>query len=51
MEQNNNTQMDHVISAAEIIRDPAANAHMTREEQINFANSEKNLNLMDSAVK
>lgn len=46
----NNTNMDHTISAAEIIRDPAANAHMTREEQIAFANSEKNLNLMDSAA-
>lgn len=46
----NNTNMDHTISAAEIIRDPAANAHMTREEQIDFANSEKNLNLMDSAA-
>ena len=45
-----NTQMDHTISAAEIIRDPAASALMTREEQVNFANSEKNLNLMDSAA-
>lgn len=46
----NNTNMDHTVSAAEIIRDPAANAHMTREEQVTFANSEKNLNLMDSAA-
>jgi len=46
----NNTNMDHNVSAAEIIRDPAANAHMTREEQVAFANSEKNLNLMDSAA-
>lgn len=45
-----NTNMDHTVSAGEIIRDPAANAHMTREEQIDFANSEKNLNLMDSAA-
>lgn len=45
-----NTNMDHTVSAAEIIRDPAANAHMTREEQVAFANSEKNLNLMDSAA-
>lgn len=44
------TNMDHTVSAGEIIRDPAANAHMTREEQIAFANSEKNLNLMDSAA-
>jgi len=45
-----NTNMDHTVSAGEIIRDPAANAHMTREEQIAFANSDKNLNLMDSAA-
>ena len=45
-----NTNMDHTISAAEIIRDPEANAHMTREEQVAFANNEKNLNLMDSAA-
>lgn len=45
-----NTNMDHTVSAGEIIRDPAANAHMTRDEQIAFANSEKNLNLMDSAA-
>lgn len=47
---SNNTNMDHTISAAEIIRDPAANAHLTREEQVAFANSEKNLSLMDSAA-
>ena len=41
------TDMDHTISAAEIIRDPAANAHMTKEEQIAFANSEANLNEID----
>lgn len=46
----NNTQMDHTISAGEIIRDPAANAHLSRDEQVAFANSEKNLNLMDSAA-
>lgn len=45
-----NTNMDHTVSAGEIIRDAEANAHMTREEQIAFANSEKNLNLMDSAA-
>lgn len=43
------TQMDHTVSAAEIIRDPAANAHLTREEQIAFANSEANLNEMPSS--
>lgn len=47
---SNNTNMDHTIAAAEIIRDSAANAHMTREEQVAFANSEKNLNLMDSSA-
>lgn len=45
-----NTNMDHTVSTGEIIRDPAVNAHMTREEQKAFANSEKNLNLMDSAA-
>lgn len=42
------TDMDHTISAAEIIRDPAANAHLTKDEQIAFANSDKNLNEMPS---
>jgi len=44
------TDMDHTISAAEIIRDPAANAHMTKDEQINFANSEANLYEMDLSL-
>lgn len=44
----NHTDMDHTVSAAEIIRDPAANAHMTKDEQIAFANSDVNLNEMDS---
>ena len=44
------TDMDHTISAAEIIRDPATNAHMTKEEQIAFANSEANLNEIDSSL-
>ena len=43
------TDMDHTVSAGEIIRDPAANAHLTKEEQIKFANSEANLNEMDSS--
>lgn len=43
-------QMDHTVSAGEIMRDPAANAHLSQEEQIAFANSDKNLNLMDSAA-
>ena len=42
--------MDHTVSAAEIIRDPAANAHMTKGEQIAFANSDANLNEMDSSL-
>ena len=45
-----NTDMDHTISAGEIIRDPAANAHLSKEEQIDFANSEDNLNEMDSSL-
>jgi hypothetical protein len=43
------TDMDHNISAAEIIRDPGINAHMTKEEQIKFANSDKNLNEMNAS--
>lgn len=43
------TDMDHTVSAGEIIRDPAANAHMTKEEQIAFANSDKNLNEIDAS--
>ena len=35
--------MDHILPAAKIIRDPAANAHLTQEEQIRFANSDENL--------
>lgn len=45
-----NTDMDHTISAGEIIRDAAANAHMTKEEQIAFANSDSNLNEIDSSL-
>lgn len=44
------TDMDHTISAGEIIRDAEANAHMTKEEQIAFANSNANLNEMDSSL-
>ncbi|QOQ78933.1 hypothetical protein [Aerococcus urinaeequi] len=44
------TDIDHVVSAAETIRDPAANAHMTKEVQIAFANSDANLNEMDSSL-
>ena len=44
------TDMDHTVPAAEIIRDPVANAHMTKEEQIAFANSDENLYEMDSSL-
>ena len=44
------TDMDHTVSAGEIIRDPAANAHLTQEERIGFANSEANLNELDSSL-
>lgn len=42
------TDMDHTISAGEVIRDAEANAHLSKEEQIAFANSDKNLNEMDA---
>ncbi|MDR1838791.1 MAG: hypothetical protein LBQ93_04295 [Treponema sp.] len=41
---------DHTVSAAEIIRDPQANAHLDKQEQIDFANSDKNLRDMDAAA-
>ena len=41
---------DHTVSVGERIRDPEANAHMTKEEQIASANSEANLNPLDSAA-
>lgn len=44
------TDMDHTVSAGEIIRDAAANAHLTKEEQIAFANSQVNLNEMDAGL-
>ena len=45
------TQMDHTVSAGEIIRDPKANAFLTKEEQIAFANSEVNLNEIRGDIK
>ena len=48
--KNNHTDMDHTVSASEIIRDPEANAHLTEKEQIAFANSDDNLNEMDSGM-
>lgn len=44
-----NTAMDHTISAAEIIRDDEAAAHMSHEEKVEFANSEDNLREMAAA--
>ena len=44
------TQMDHTVSAGEIVRDPKANAFLTKEEQIAFANSKANLNEIRSEV-
>lgn len=44
------TDMDHTIPASEIIRDADTNAHLSREEQIAFANSDKNLNEMSAKL-
>lgn len=41
---------DHQVPVAEILRDAEANAHLTKEEQIKFANSSKNLYDLDSAA-
>lgn len=41
---------DHTISAAEIIRDPEANAHLDRDEHKAFANSDVNLVDLDSSA-
>lgn len=43
------TDMDHTVSAGEIIRDPKAAAHLTEEEKVGFANSSSNLNEMNSS--
>lgn len=42
--------IDHTMPAAHIIRDPKANAHLTKEEQISFANSDINLKPLDAAA-
>lgn len=44
------TNADHTIPAAEMIRDPAVNAFMSKEEQVQFANSDTNIYIMDSAA-
>lgn len=38
------TDMDHTVPAAELIRRPDINAHMSESEQVVFANSAANLN-------
>lgn len=43
------TDIDHIISAGETIRDPEANAHLSLEKQVGFVNSNKNLHEMDSS--
>ena len=47
---NDNIDIDHTISAGEIIRDPETNAHMSKKEQVEFANSEVNLNKMNASL-
>lgn len=47
---SNSVNKDHTISAAEIIRDSAANAHLSREEQADFANSDVNLIDLDASA-
>lgn len=44
------TDIDHTIPVSEIVRDPAANAHMSKEEQVTFANSDKNLDELDASL-
>ena len=44
------TQMDHTVSAGEIIRDPKANAFMDKEQQYAFANGKANLNEIRSEI-
>lgn len=48
--KKNHTDMDHTVPTAEIIRDPSANAHMSLAERVKFANSDKNLNEIDSSL-
>lgn len=45
-----NTAVDHDISAAEIIRDSEAATHLSRKEQLEFANSATNLNEIDASA-
>ena len=44
----NHTDIDHTISAGEILRDKVASAYLDEAEKVKFANSEANLNEMPS---
>ncbi len=44
----NHTDMDHTVSAGEILRDPVAATYLDESEKVRFANSEANLNEMPS---
>lgn len=44
------TNIDEIISVAEQLRDPEANAHLTKDEIVAFDNSDINLNPMDAAA-
>ena len=39
--------IDHTVPVAEIVRDPKAAAHLSKDEKIAFANSDSNLNPLD----
>lgn len=41
--------MDHTVSAGELIRNPSVNTHLSESEQVDFANGSKNLYEMDSS--
>lgn len=46
--KESNTAIDHVVPAGKLIRDPSVNAFLSQEEQVAFANSQKNLFEMDA---
>lgn len=41
---------DHTIPVAEMTRDSEAAAHLSKEEKVNFANSDKNINDLDASA-
>ena len=41
---------DHTISAAEVTRDPEAATHLTKDDKVKFANSDKNINDLDASA-